>query len=192
VNHDGKADLIVSDRVNDVEINMSRGDGTFRTPVDAYIYEGLAVNYLGSSASYLGIWKGGNDVFSIDLNGDGNIDILLDNALLLGNGDGTFQAPQYLRAGPPNVTLVYAGDLNRDGKPDLVFLNAGGITPSQTATGLEYSSITRRAGMGRAGCRRRISVGRLARPDDLSPSLFRGIFRAPQLYFRSKRFDEDT
>lgn len=65
-----------------------------------------------------------------DFNGDGQGDLATANnddytvSVLLGNGDGTFQAPRTSSAGAgdPSGSLV-AADLNRDGKADLVTFN---------------------------------------------------------------------
>lgn len=58
-----------------------------------------------------------------DLNGDGKLDLVLTTVsqvyVLLGNGDGTFQAAVAYPAGV-NLTSVAIGDFNGDGHPDLV------------------------------------------------------------------------
>jgi hypothetical protein len=104
-NHDGKADLAWGASV--VDVRLSNGDGTFR-PAQSY-----ATDYLPS-------------VSVADLNGDGNIDLVTSNvswsggtsnesaSVLLGNGDGTFQAAQN-HAGRGLV-----GDFNGDGSLDLL------------------------------------------------------------------------
>src|SRR5947207_3285190 len=63
-----------------------------------------------------------------DFNGDGKLDLVEANfntgnvTILLGNGNGTFQAPRsYGTNGAP--TSVAVGDFNRDGKLDLVVTN---------------------------------------------------------------------
>ncbi len=69
-------------------------------------------------------------VVSADFNGDGRLDLATANndnntvSVLLGNGDGTFQAPRTSTAGAgyPSGSLV-AADLNRDGNADLVTFN---------------------------------------------------------------------
>src|ERR1035438_5948389 len=111
-----------------VGVLLGNGDGTFQA----------AVTYL--SGGYFT-----QSVAVADVNGDGKPDILVVNdctsaincaytvgngsvAVLLGNGDGTFQpAVAYDSGGQfPNGVLVT--DLNKDGKPDLVVSNfSGGI-----------------------------------------------------------------
>src|SRR5262245_13311244 len=65
-----------------------------------------------------------------ELNGDGHGDVAVTLyyegkvAVLLGNGDGTLQAPVTFSTGPYPVGLRVA-DLNLDGKPDLVTANFG-------------------------------------------------------------------
>jgi len=63
-----------------------------------------------------------------DVNGDGRPDLLVtDNGgsvnVLLGNGDGTFQAPVAYNSGGSPARWVALADLNGDGKPDLVVAN---------------------------------------------------------------------
>ena len=41
---------------------------------------------------------------------------------MLGNGDGTFQAPAYFPDGHPHASAAIAADLNGDGRPDLVLI----------------------------------------------------------------------
>ena len=63
-----------------------------------------------------------------DFNGDGRPDLAVANSgsddisVLLGNGDGTFQAPVRIAAGASPTSLV-AGDFNGDGRPDLAVAN---------------------------------------------------------------------
>jgi hypothetical protein len=60
-----------------------------------------------------------------DFNGDGNLDLLVladeaAAALLLGNGDGSFQAPVTITLPTPMVSMT-VGDFNHDGRPDVAF-----------------------------------------------------------------------
>src|SRR5713101_2109196 len=67
-------------------------------------------------------------VITADFNGDGRLDLAVANAgsndvsILLGNGDGTFQAAQNYASGGTPVSLA-VGDFNSDGKLDLVTAN---------------------------------------------------------------------
>ena len=69
-------------------------------------------------------------VAAADLNGDGKLDLVTANqdsndvSVLLGNGDGTFQAQRRFAAGSLPSSVVVA-DLNRDGLPDIATANAG-------------------------------------------------------------------
>ncbi len=83
--------------------------------------------------------NGPNSVAIADLNGDGKLDIVVSNwcinntvpcpngavAVLLGKGDGTFGAPTTYSSGGVYATDVAIGDLNGDGKPDIVVVNCG-------------------------------------------------------------------
>ena len=63
-----------------------------------------------------------------DFNGDGRPDLAVANfnsgnvSVLLGNGNGTFQAAQNFTAGSYSYSVV-AGDFNGDGRPDLAVAN---------------------------------------------------------------------
>ena len=69
------------------------------------------------------------------MNGDGKPDLVVANdgsntvSVLLGNGNGTFQAQQTFATGV-DPTSVALGDVNGDGKPDLVVANDGSDTVS--------------------------------------------------------------
>ncbi|HKF49252.1 MAG TPA: Ig-like domain repeat protein [Terracidiphilus sp.] len=66
----------------------------------------------------------GSDGFvtTADFNNDGNLDILTNDSVLLGNGDGTFQ-PAKVIAGLAGVSpsSIVEGDFNGDGKPDVAW-----------------------------------------------------------------------
>jgi len=117
-NGDGKADLAVANfGSNDVSILLGIGNGTFR----------MAVNYAVGIHPYSAAVG--------DFNGDGKPDLAVANwgsmpgsvsnvSVLLGNGDGTFQAAINYTAGT-NPQSVAVADFNGDGKPDLVVANWG-------------------------------------------------------------------
>ena len=81
-----------------------------------------------------------------DFNGDGKLDYAMaSNFLAFGNGDGTFGSPQsfFNQIDGVGISQIAAGDLNGDGRPDIVIvnsvnyylfilLNTGGATFSQT------------------------------------------------------------
>ena len=70
-----------------------------------------------------------------DFNHDGKLDLAtgapaggLGLSVLLGNGDGTFQAAVNYNSGATFGNNMVAGDFNGDKAPDLALVTAGGIT----------------------------------------------------------------
>jgi len=94
-------------------------DGTFQTPVPYNTGGGFS-----------------NSVAIADINGDGKLDLVVSDAcqgglncstdgaasVLLGNGDGTFQAAVTYDSGYETEAIAVA-DVNGDGKPDLIAAN---------------------------------------------------------------------
>src|SRR5438132_1247119 len=81
----------------------------------------------GNNASWMAV---------ADVNGDGKPDLVVANAcgssstcstggvaVLIGNGDGTFQAPMNYASGGAFAYSVAVADVNGDGKPDVVVAN---------------------------------------------------------------------
>jgi len=112
---DGHFDLVVAiagadgQHDGDLAVMVGKGDGIFAAPI---------------------YYRAGQDPKGLalaDLNGDGKIDAAVADetccgrnslSVLLGNGDGTFQ--HAVSSIPGSTSDVAAGDLNRDGKQDLV------------------------------------------------------------------------
>jgi hypothetical protein len=115
LNGDGKLDLVVTDVYGGgVRVLLGNGDGTFGPPARFATGGGYPA-----------------DLAVADLNGDGKPDLVVaDNDyfgsvdVLLGNGDGTFQAPVVYATGIHTGHLV-VGDFNCDGKPDVAAANSG-------------------------------------------------------------------
>ncbi len=121
-NGDGKQDLAVLSAAGtgSVNIYLGNGNGTFQA----------ARNYpVAASTSASRLLAVG------DFNRDGIQDLVATNsglnnvAVILGNGDGSFQAPSYYAVGnaPWNVVV---GDLNQDGFLDLVVASDGSSSAS--------------------------------------------------------------
>jgi hypothetical protein len=134
---DGKPDLVITSACASgtsgvgcssegvVGILMGKGDGTFKA----------VVTYGSGGSGY-----GGSEVVVADVNGDGKPDLLVSSAepignpvnssgpgvvaVLLGNGDGTFQPAVPYSSGGYAASSVTLADVNGDGKPDLIVGNA--------------------------------------------------------------------
>ncbi len=136
VNGDGKPDLLVANECTDTtcfnhsaaDVLLGNGDGTFQT----------AVSY--DSGGYAAL-----SIAVADVNGDGHPDLLVANScgsggacsdggsvgVLLGNGDGTFQAAVNYKSGdhPLEAYSVTVADVNGDGHPDLIVSNKCPTSP---------------------------------------------------------------
>jgi uncharacterized protein (TIGR03437 family) len=126
MNGDGKADVVTANGAGSVSVLLGNGDGTLRPAV-------TTISNVNPSALVLA-----------DLNGDGKLDAALAAysisttvtdggvAILLGNGDGTLQAPVNLTLSGLHAEAIASADLNGDGVPDLAVVAIG--TAGQPAT----------------------------------------------------------
>ena len=134
-NGDKNIDLVVADLGGDsVYVLLGKGDGTFQA----------AVRYPTGDVAAA--------VATADFNGDGKLDLVVSGpstsnivgappkpasmGILLGNGDGTFQAVKLTGGAGNNPAAIVTGDFNNDGKADVALLNSGTADNSSDPGGL--------------------------------------------------------
>jgi VCBS repeat protein/List-Bact-rpt repeat protein/FG-GAP repeat protein len=126
LNGDNKPDLAVADGNGHVDILLGNGDGKFKPAVSYSSGQGCLLSLMTTCQVSLAIG---------DFNGDGKLDLAIsDNTantvnILLGNGNGSFQAPVTYPVGT-QPTAVAVADFNGDGKLDLAVGNNLGGTIS--------------------------------------------------------------
>ena len=118
LNHDGYLDLVTANSYsNDISVLLGKGDGTFQAG------QSFAVG-VGPTGLVVG-----------DFNGDGRLDVAVADggngnsdqegvSILLGNGDGTFQAPVFYATGGYPSSVV-EGDFTGSGVLDLALTIPG-------------------------------------------------------------------
>jgi hypothetical protein len=126
-NSDGNSDLLV----------VRAGDDTGGDYGDATIFPGNGDGTFGSG-QVLAPGRNPSAVAVSDLNGDHKLDLLFGNssnfrndnsvAILLGNGDGTFQSPVvYAVAAGGSPSSISVTDVNQDGRSDLAVFWGGTV-----------------------------------------------------------------
>jgi FG-GAP-like repeat len=121
LNGDGKLDLVASVFPSTVEVLFGNGDSTFQAPVGYNTALGDAVT-------------DNSGLVTTDLNGDGKPDLVVGGTLggnvfngavvLLNDGRGNFTVSSAYGGGGWEYLFLAAGDVNGDGKNDLVLVSA--------------------------------------------------------------------
>ena len=151
LNKDGKADILVANcgpeacgpgsPGGNVGVLLGKGNGTFK-PVVSYPAENSPFN-----------------VAAADLNGDGNLDIVVSNwgtpnpatndgavTVLRGKGNGTFQPEQTFPSGGAEAPSVAIADVNKDGRLDVVLACvADSLNQSSTGVATVLINVTKGA-----------------------------------------------
>ena len=142
-NGDGAVDLLDTNGIANSTVSLGRGDGSFRT---------------GQMYSYTTAIFTGHNVISADFNSDGMPDAAYSSvplttgtehqsfAVLLDSSHGALGAPAYVAAGSCSANQtnwIAAGDVNGDGKPDVVATLLG-----STTAGCQLNTVAVLGGLG--------------------------------------------
>ncbi len=123
-NGDGKLDIAAATLGNNsssVDVLLGNGDGTFQTPHTTALTP-YALSMTPADFNH----DGKLDLVAV-IGGNGNGSSIV---ILLGNGDGTFTAGASYTGFQADLGLIVAGDVNLDGKPDLVIAGSASVQPA--------------------------------------------------------------
>jgi hypothetical protein len=126
-NGDGKLDIVATSDNGQISLLTGKGDGTFNA---AQSFAAPTPSYPGSTATPSPTIL---NLISADLRGTGHKDLLASNGLvLLNDGAGNFTAASSaafppVTSPPQGGPYLATGDVNRDGKTDLVVSTGGGL-----------------------------------------------------------------
>lgn len=128
-------------------------DASISFALGAGLSRNRGTGFSSSSATVLSATDGAGAIVQGDFNGDGNLDIVTFNSgganelyVALGRGDGTFQAQSTVSGLIGSYSTAAAGDVNGDGKLDLVAGTTGAVVvftgdgSGGFSTGTSYST----------------------------------------------------
>lgn len=135
VNHDGNMDLVALTRYGGgAEIWLGDGAGNFRYS-KTYPQNNGTIFFSPLSVA--------------DINGDGNADVIgMDGSgnieVLIGNTNGSFNAPQSVASGFEGTGLFYAADLTGSGIPALMVQSGEGFDTAVATAKMTYGTVQKR------------------------------------------------
>src|SRR5262245_5371318 len=152
LNNDGKLDAVAGDSLSpSFRISLGNGDGTFAAPT-------VGSTSLGNSAI----------VTLGDMNCDGKLDLVAgayntsfvsNISVVLGNGNGTFSAPQLYPSPIPAMTGLTLADMDGDGMLDVVSCALGANNAISIYYGGGTGGFTSRTDLPYANFGERVEVG---------------------------------